>query len=216
MQVILLERIEKLGQMGDVVDVKAGYARNFLLPQKKALRATKENLAQFESRKQQLEADNLVRRQEAEAVVKKMEELNVVLVRQASESDQLYGSVNARDIVEAVTEAGFTIERKQVLLDHPFKTLGLHKARIALHPEVIVEVTVNISRSAEEAKLRDKGKLEKAGGGKEETLSQKAEEVFEESVLEEMAAEEAAETVEEALETEAAIAETVEEKPEKS
>ncbi|MCE2510193.1 MAG: 50S ribosomal protein L9, partial [Alphaproteobacteria bacterium] len=201
MQVILLERIEKLGQMGDVVDVKAGYARNFLLPQKKALRATKDNISHFETQKKQLEAQNLERRAEAETVAKKMEGLSVVLVRQASESDQLYGSVTARDILVAMEETGFTLHRKQLLLDHPFKTLGLHKARVALHPEVIVEVTVNVSRSAEEAKLRTKGKDAKpAKAGDASAPIPKAEEVFEESVLEEMAAVEEGET---ATETEA-------------
>ena len=195
MQVVLLERIEKLGQMGDVVEVKPGYARNFLLPQKKALRATKENLVQFESQKKRLEAENLEQREEAEAVAKKMDGLGVVLLCQASESEQLYGSVNARDILAAIAEAGFTLDRKQVLLDHPLKTLGVHTARIALHPEVIVEVAVNVSRSAEEAKLRTAGKkTEPAPAEKEETPAQKAEEVFEESVLEELSAE--AETAE--------------------
>ncbi len=195
MQVILLERIEKLGQMGDVVEVKPGYARNFLLPQKKALRATKENLVQFESQKKRLEAENLEQREEAEAVAKKMDGLGVVLLRQASESEQLYGSVNARDILAAIAEADFTLDRKQVLLDHPLKTLGVHTARIALHPEVIVEVAVNVSRSAEEAKLRTAGKKTEPGPAeKEETPAQKAEEVFEESVLEELSAE--AETAE--------------------
>ncbi len=193
MQVILLERIEKLGQMGEVVNVKPGYARNFLLPQKKALRATKENLHQFEAQKQQLEAENLEQRKEAETVAKKMHGLSVILVRQASESDQLYGSVSIRDIATAISEAGFTIQRKQVLLDHPLKTLGLHTARIALHPEVIVDVTVNVSRSEEEAKLRVQGKDAKASAPlTPEMAAQKAEEFFEESVLEELAAEETA------------------------
>jgi len=192
MQVILLERIQKLGQMGELVNVKPGYARNFLLPQKKALRATKENLEQFESRRQHLEAENLKQREEAEAVASKMDGLHVLLLRQASESDHLYGSVSIRDITTAIIDAGIAIQRKQVLLDHPLKTLGLHTARIALHPEVIVDVTINVSRSEEEARLREEGQAAKAA--KPATAEQKAEEVFEESVLDELAAEETADS----------------------
>jgi len=156
-ELILLERVEKLGQMGQVVKVKPGYARNFLLPQKKALRATKENLAYFETQRAQLEASNLQRKAEATEISAKMEGLSVVLVRQAGESGQLYGSVSARDIAEAVTEAGFTIERRQVVLDRPIKTLGLHPVRIVLHPEVAVTVTANVAQSAEEAEMQAKG-----------------------------------------------------------
>jgi large subunit ribosomal protein L9 len=156
-ELILLERVEKLGQMGQVVKVKPGYARNFLLPQKKALRATKENLAYFETQRAQLEASNLQRKAEATEISAKMEGLGVVLVRQAGESGQLYGSVSARDIAEAVTEAGFTIERRQVVLDRPIKTLGLHPVRIVLHPEVAVTVTANVAQSAEEAEMQAKG-----------------------------------------------------------
>ncbi|PCJ61557.1 MAG: 50S ribosomal protein L9 [Rhodospirillaceae bacterium] len=191
MQVILLERIQKLGQMGELVNVKPGYARNFLLPQKKALRATKENLEQFESRRQHLEAENLKQREEAEAVASKMGGLHVLLLRQASESDHLYGSVSIRDITTAIMDAGVAIQRKQVLLDHPLKTLGLHTARIALHPEVIVDVTINVSRSEEEARLREEGQAAKAA--EPATAAQAAEDVFEESVLDELAAEETAE-----------------------
>lgn len=151
MEVILLERIDKLGQMGDVVNVKPGYARNFLLPQKKALRATKINMEQFESQRTQLEADNLGRRQEAEAVAEKLDGLTVVLIRQAGESGQLYGSVTARDIATAVTDAGFTVDRRQVLNEQPIKTLGIHPVRVALHPEVDVTVTANVAQSEEEA-----------------------------------------------------------------
>jgi len=156
-ELILLERVEKLGQMGQVVKVKPGYARNFLLPQKKALRATKENLAYFETQRAQLEASNLQRKAEATEIGAKMEGLSVVLVRQAGESGQLYGSVSARDIAEAVTEAGFTVERRQVVLDRPIKTLGLHPVRIVLHPEVAVTVTANVAQSAEEAEMQAKG-----------------------------------------------------------
>jgi large subunit ribosomal protein L9 len=151
MDVILLERIEKLGQMGDVVTVKPGYARNFLLPQKKALRATDENRSHFESQRAQLEAENLKRRQEAEAVASKIEDLDVILIRQAGDSGQLYGSVSARDISDSVTELGVTIGRGQVLLDRAIKELGLHPIRISLHPEVSVELTVNVARTEDEA-----------------------------------------------------------------
>jgi large subunit ribosomal protein L9 len=155
--VILLERVEKLGQMGQVVKVRPGYARNFLLPQKKALRATKENLAYFEKQRTQLEAQNLQRRSEAEQVAQKLEGLSVVVIRQAGESGQLYGSVTARDIADAVTQAGFTIGRGQVVLDKAIKTLGLYKQRVVLHPEVSVQVTVNVAQSAEEAEMQAKG-----------------------------------------------------------
>jgi large subunit ribosomal protein L9 len=156
-EVILLERVEKLGQMGQVVNVKPGYARNYLLPQKKALRATKENLTYFESRRAQLEAANLQRKSEASEIGGKMEGLSVVVVRQAGESGQLYGSVAARDIAQAVTEAGFTIEKRQVVLDRPIKTLGLHPVRIALHPEVSVTITANVAQSPEEADMQARG-----------------------------------------------------------
>lgn len=151
MQVILLERIEKLGQMGDIVTVKPGYARNYLLPQRKARRATKENLALFEQQRAQLEAENLERKSEAEKVGAKLEGLSVVLIRQAGESGQLYGSVNMRDIAEAVSEAGFTVGRGQVELPNPIKTLGLHTVKIRMHPEVSVSVTANVARSDSEA-----------------------------------------------------------------
>jgi len=155
--VVLLERIEKLGQMGQVVNVKPGYARNYLLPKKKALRATKDNLAYFEQQRAQLEAQNLKRRSEAEEVSTKLDGLQVVIVRQAGESGQLYGSVSARDISDAVTAAGFTIERQQVVLDHTIKTLGLHQVRVVLHPEVSVKVTANVAQSREEAEMQAKG-----------------------------------------------------------
>lgn len=151
MDVILLERVENLGQMGEVVKVRPGYARNFLLPKKKALRATKENMAQFEKRRAQLEAANLKRREEAQSVAVKMEGLSVTAIRQAGESRQLYGSVSPKDVADAVTAAGFTIDRAQVLIDQPIKTLGLHQVRVALHPEVAVSVTVNVAQSNDEA-----------------------------------------------------------------
>ena len=154
MQVILLERIEKLGQMGDVVTVKPGFARNFLLPQRKARRATKENLALFEGQRAQLEVENLQRREEAQKVGEKLAGLSVVLIRQAGESGQLYGSVNARDLAEAIAAAGFTVSRAQVRLDAVIKTLGLHTVKIRLHPEVTVSITANIARSDAEAEVQ--------------------------------------------------------------
>jgi large subunit ribosomal protein L9 len=153
-EVVLLERVEHLGQMGDVVNVKPGFARNFLLPQNKALRATKNNLAAFEARKAQLVADNLSRRGDAEAVAKKMEGLSLVLVRQSGGAGQLYGSVSARDIAEATVEAGFTVTRAQVTIDQPIKTIGLHSARISLHPEVSVGVTLSVAPSQDEAEAQ--------------------------------------------------------------
>ena len=156
-ELILLERVENLGQMGQVVKVRPGFARNYLLPQKKALRATKDNLAYFDKQRAQLEAQNLKRKGEAEEVAKKLDGLKVVLVRQAGESGQLYGSVSARDVADAVTAAGFTVEKRQVILDKQLKTLGLHKLRVSLHPEVSVAVTVNIAQSEEEAAMQAKG-----------------------------------------------------------
>jgi large subunit ribosomal protein L9 len=150
-QLILLERVEKLGQMGDVVRVKPGFARNFLLPQKKALRATKENMERFEKQRSQLEATNLKLKGEAEAVAKKLDGLSIVLVRQAGETGQLYGSVTGRDIAEAVTAAGFTVDHRQVRVDRPIKTLGLVQTRVMLHPEVAASITVNVAKSEEEA-----------------------------------------------------------------
>lgn len=157
MEVILLERIGRLGQMGDVVRVKDGYARNFLLPKGKALRATKLNLSHFESQRAQLEAHNLELKKEAEAVAKKLRGQSFIALRQASDSGQLYGSVSTRDISDLVTEGGFTILRTQVLLDRPIKSLGQHPVRILLHPEVEVEVKINVARTAEEAERQARG-----------------------------------------------------------
>lgn len=154
MDVILLERIESLGQMGDVVKVRPGFARNYLLPQKKALRASEENRRQFERQRAQLETANLKRREEAVAVAERMQEVSVALIRQAGDSGQLYGSVSGRDIAEALTDAGYTVERRQVQIDRPIKSLGLFDVRLVLHPEVSVSVTVNVARSADEAKLQ--------------------------------------------------------------
>jgi large subunit ribosomal protein L9 len=157
MNVILLERVPKLGQMGDVVKVKPGFARNFLLPQKKALRATKDNIAYFESQRVTLEAQNLERRKDAEAVAAKMGNLKVVLIRQASESLQLYGSVTSRDIADGANAAGVKIERGQIELDKPIKTLGSHTIRVHLHPEVTVDIAAVVARSPDEADFLAKG-----------------------------------------------------------
>jgi large subunit ribosomal protein L9 len=154
-QVILLERVESLGQMGEVVKVKPGYARNFLLPRNKALRATKDNIAYFDGQKKVLEAENLKRRDEAEKVGKKVNGAKAVIIRQASEAGQLYGSVSARDIADAVVEQGFKVDRNQVRMDRAYKLLGLYPVKINLHPEVTVEVTINIARSEEEAKIQE-------------------------------------------------------------
>jgi large subunit ribosomal protein L9 len=156
-ELILLERVEKLGQMGQRVKVRPGYARNYLLPQKKAMRATEANLAYFETQRVQLETNNLARKSDAEQVAEKLEGLHVVLIRQAGESGQLYGSVSSRDIADAVTEAGFTVGRQQITLDRPIKTLGLHPVRVALHPEVAVTVTANVAQSAEAAGMQEAG-----------------------------------------------------------
>jgi large subunit ribosomal protein L9 len=156
MQIILLERVENLGQMGEEVKVRDGYARNYLLPMKKALRATEANRKVFSERRVQLEAENLDRKNEAGKVATKLEGLIVNLVRAASESGQLYGSVTARDVADAITEAGVTVGRNQVRIDKPLKHLGLEPLRVQLHPEVAVEVTVNIARSLDEAETQAK------------------------------------------------------------
>lgn len=158
MEVILLERVAHVGQMGDVVRVKPGFARNFLLPQKKALRATEANKKFFEGKRKDLEATNLQRKQEADAVAAQMKDFSVTLVRQASESLHLYGSVSARDVADSVIGAGVKIERRQVELPKPIKTLGRHIVEVHLHPEVKVDVAVLVARSAEEAAFL-------AGGG---------------------------------------------------
>jgi large subunit ribosomal protein L9 len=154
MQVILLERIEKLGQMGQVVTVKPGYARNFLLPKRKALRATKNNLTYFETQRAHLEAANLKRRSEAEHVAQKMENVSVSIIRQASESGLLYGSVRTSDISRSLEAQGYSVVRSQIELPTPIKALGVHKARIILHPEVVVEIGVNVAQSEEEAAVQ--------------------------------------------------------------
>ena len=172
-ELVLLQRVEKLGQMGDVVKVKPGYARNFLLPQKKALRATKANLAAFETQRARLEAENLKRREEAMRVAERVGTLTVTVIRQAGESGSLYGSVSARDIADACTEAGLQIGRDQVVLVHPIKTLGLAKVRVVLHPEVSIPATVNVARSPEEAEKQARG--EAVGQAAEEEAEDTAE-----------------------------------------
>jgi large subunit ribosomal protein L9 len=158
MQVILLERVAKLGQMGDVVDVKPGYARNFLLPQGKAKTASEANIAAFESQKAQLEARNLETKKEAEALGEKLGGQQFVVIRSASDGGNLYGSVTPRDAADVATEEGFSVDRKQVIIREPIKTLGLHEAEVHLHPEVMVTVSLNVARSQEEAELQASGK----------------------------------------------------------
>ena len=158
MEVVLLERIPRLGQMGDVVDVRPGYARNFLLPQGKALRANKWNMERFERERAEIEARDLARKAEAEAVREKLADASVTLIRQAADTGNLYGSVTSRDISAGLHEDGVHIERRQLVLERAIKLLGLHEVRVALHPEVEATITVNVARSAEEAELQAQGK----------------------------------------------------------
>ncbi|WP_224824528.1 50S ribosomal protein L9 [Cognatishimia sp. MH4019] len=158
MQVILLERVAKLGQMGEVVDVKPGYARNYLLPQGKALTASKANVANFEEQKAQLEAQNLETKKEADAMADKLNGQQFIVIRQASDAGSLYGSVTTRDAADAATADGFTIERRQVELSSPIKELGIHEVFIRLHPEVEATIELNVARSTEEAELQASGK----------------------------------------------------------
>ena len=158
MQVILLERVAKLGQMGEVVEVKPGYARNYLLPQGKALTASAANIASFESQKAQLEARNLETKKEAEALAQKLDGQQFVVIRSASDGGNLYGSVTTRDAAMVATEEGYTVDKKQVLIRQPIKTLGLHEVEVHLHPEVMVVINLNVARSPEEAELQASGK----------------------------------------------------------
>ena len=157
MEVILLERVAKLGQMGETVRVRDGYARNFLLARGKALRATKANKERFETQRAQLEARNLERRSEAQTVAQKLDGQSFTVIRQAGESGVLYGSVSTRDLAETMSAGGFTVSREQVVLNLPIKTLGLHKVPVSLHPEVEVRVTINVARSPEEAERQARG-----------------------------------------------------------
>jgi len=177
-ELILLQRVEKLGQMGERVSVKPGYARNFLLPQKKALRANKANLAQFESQRVQLEALNIKRRGEAERLAERMAGLSVVVIRQAGDAGSLYGSVSVRDIADACAAAGLTISRQQIILAEPIKSVGLTQVRAVLHPEVSIPVTVNVARSPEEAERQARG--EAVGRNDDEDDDEEEAEVYEE------------------------------------
>ncbi|HEY0107139.1 MAG TPA: 50S ribosomal protein L9 [Rhizomicrobium sp.] len=180
MQVILLERVEKLGQMGDEVKVKDGFARNYLLPKKKALRANKTNREFFQGQKAQLEARNLEQKKEAEAVGKKLDGKTFMLIRQAGDRGQLYGSVSTRDIATAISEGGVSVNRTQVPLDTAIKTIGLFKVGVRLHPEVRVSVTINVARSEDEAERQARGEDVLAEKTEAEEAKIAAEELFEE------------------------------------
>jgi len=180
MQVILLERVAKLGQMGEVVDVKPGFARNYLLPQRKALSASAKNIEDFENRKSQLEAQNLETRKEAEAMADKLNGQQFIVIRQASDSGALYGSVSTRDAADSATENGFTVERKQVALTSPIKYLGLHDVIVTLHPEVEAVIVLNVARSTEEAELQASGKsIQDAAAEAEQAADFEIAELFE-------------------------------------
>lgn len=187
MKVILLERIKRLGQMGDEVNVKPGYARNYLLPIGKALRANKANRELFETQRTQLEARNLELKKEADVVAEKITGKTFIAIRQAGDTGQLYGSVATRDITEVITENGFTIARNQVMLDRPIKLLGLHEVRLSLHPEVDVTVTINVARTEEEAMRQERGEDINATDDHEEEEVISAEDIFEDEELVEQA-----------------------------
>ena len=174
MDVVLLERIEKLGKMGDVVKVKDGFARNFLLPRKKALRATKANIAQFEKERDVLETRSEEKKTQAQSLAKTLDGRSYVIIRQAGDSGQLYGSVSTRDIAAAVGEAGVSVGRTDVQLSNPIKSLGLHAVTIVLHPEVKVQVTVNVARSVEEAERQARGEVITQAGDEEQDLEVEA------------------------------------------
>lgn len=162
MKVVLLEKVERLGRMGDVVDVRPGFANNFLLPRRKALRATANNLAYFEGERAKLEAENLRHRSSAEEKAKAIEGLSLILIRQASETGHLYGSVSARDVADAVSEVHFPIERSQIRIDRPIKDVGLHRVRLVLHPEIFADIKISIAQTEEEAKALLEGKSKKS------------------------------------------------------
>lgn len=216
MEVVLLERVPKLGQMGDVVRVKPGFARNYLLPRKKALRATKANLAYFETQRKRLETTNLERKAEAEKVAEKMKDFSVTLLRQASEALQLYGSVGARDIAQAASEAGVQISRPQVNLDKALKTLGLHDVEIMLHPEVSVHIKVNVARSAAEAEFQAQGGVLVADAVRAQQEAEEQQRLAEQQAAALLVEKPKAEASEEAATEEAPAAEAAaEEKPAK-
>jgi large subunit ribosomal protein L9 len=183
MQVILLERVEKLGQMGDEVRVKDGFARNFLLPKKKALRATKANREYFKGRKTELEAHNLERRKDAEAVAKKLDGQSFMLIRQAGDRGQLYGSVSPRDVATAMEQSGFKVDRNQVQISQAIKAIGLFTIPVVLHPEVRVNVTINVARSEDEAERQARGENVLAERTEQEEAVAAAEEIFEEGAV---------------------------------
>jgi len=200
MQVILLERVAKLGQMGEVVDVKPGFARNYLLPQKKALTASDANIAQFEEQKAQLEARNLETRKEAEKLAEGLDGKQFIVIRQASDSGALYGSVSTRDVADAATEEGFSLDRKQVVMGGPIKELGLHEVQVVLHPEVEVTIKINVARSPEEAALQATGKtIQEAAAEEEEAADYEIAELFDDIGSAASEDEDLAETVEEVL-----------------
>ena len=200
MQVILLERVAKLGQMGDVVDVKPGYARNYLLLQGKALTASKENIEAFEGQKAQLEARNLETKKEAEDLAAKLDGQQFIVIRQASDGGSLYGSVSTRDAATVATEEGFSLDRKQVLIRQPIKELGLHVVEVHLHPEVEATITLNVARSPEEAELQASGKtIQEAAAEEEEAADFEIAELFDDIGAAASDDEELAETVEDVL-----------------
>jgi len=200
MQVILLERVAKLGQMGDVVDVKPGFARNFLLPQGKALSASDQNIADFETRKAQLEARNLETKKEAEALAAKIDGQQFVVIRQASDGGSLYGSVSTRDAAQVAKEEGVTVDRKQVIIRQPIKTLGLHEVEMHLHPEVEAVITLNVARSPEEAELQSTGKsIQDAAAEAEAAADYEIAELFDDIGSAASDDEDLAETVEDVL-----------------
>ncbi|WP_417318101.1 50S ribosomal protein L9 [Emcibacter sp.] len=205
MEVILLERVAKLGQIGDVVKVKNGFARNYLLPQNKALRATKSNLEVFEAQRKEIEARNLEAKKEAEAVAAKMDNVSAVIIRSAGETGQLYGSVSTRDIVDVLSEQGYSVARSQVVLDRAIKALGIEEVEIRLHPEVSITVKINVARSEAEAEMQEKGVA--AAAAEEEAAEISVEDYFETQEAAEAA--EAALTEEEEAEVQAAAEEEV-------
>ncbi len=172
MQVILLERVAKLGQMGEVVTVKDGYARNFLLPQKKAMWASEANIKAFEAQKAQLQATNLETKKEAEKLAEKLDGQKFVVIRAASDGGALYGSVTTRDAADAAKEAGFTLDRRQIQMPQPIKELGLHQLEVSLHPEVEVTIVLNVARSVEEAALQSQGKTIQELAAEEEAAAE--------------------------------------------
>jgi len=201
MDVILLEKIERLGGLGDVVKVKNGFARNYLLPQKKALRATEANKAVFEKDRAALEAKNNEMKTSAEAIAEKIDGMDLTIIRQAGDTGQLYGSVSTRDIADAASSDDASVKRNQVVLDKPIKLLGLHPVRVNLHPEVTVNLTVNVARTEEEAKRQAKGEDVTATNQEEaEEESIAVEEVFEDETVAQQASEELTESPEEASE----------------